>query len=383
MSRKVFIVGADGYIGWTLALYLSSRGYTVKGIDNGSRRRWVKEVGGNSILPIESMLHRRSILRKEYDNIFNYTDITNALSISEGIREFGPDTIVHLGEMPSAPYSMMNNAKAVYTHNNNVTGTLNILYAMKEHCPEAHLVKLGTLGEYGTPNIAIPEGPIEVEYKGRKSILPFPKQGNSWYHLTKIHDTNNIQFACRTWGLKSTDIMQGVVYGTKIPEMGDNERLYTRFDYDQCFGTVINRFCAQSISRHPITLYGTGEQKRGFLPLKDSMQCLNLAIDNPPEDEGEYKVLNQFEEIYTLKDLAHMVWSKAQELGYSTEIINIPNPRTEMENHYYKPDHQKLLDLGYEPTTDMEKEIEGMLKDLEPYRDRINPKVIMPNITWR
>jgi len=213
-------------------------------------------------------------------------------------------------------------------------------------------------------------------------MLPFPKQPGSFYHATKVHDSTNIQFACKTWNLKSTDIMQGVVYGTKIPEMENDERLHTRFDYDQCFGTVINRFCSQAIAREPITLYGTGGQKRGFLPLKDSMQCLNLAIDNPPE-EGEYRVLNQFEEVYTLKDLAYMVWSKAQELGYSTEIINIPNPRTEVENHYYKPDHQKLFDLGYEPTTDMEREIEGMLKDLEPYRSNINPKVIMPDIKWR
>jgi len=378
---RICILGADGYLGWSLSLYLLSKGYEIFGIDTGDRRRWVREVGGESLLPIKSMIDREGLIRK-LGGTFTSGNVMNYSSISRDIKNFQPDTIVHLAEMPSAPYSMMNNAKAVYTHNNNVIGTLNVLYAMKEYCPDAHLVKLGTMGEYGTPNIAITEGPIEVEYKGRKSMLPFPKQANSWYHLTKVHDTNNIQFACKTWDLKSTDIMQGVVYGTKIPEMGNDERLYTRFDYDQCFGTVINRFCTQAIARHPITLYGTGGQKRGFLPLKDSMQCLTLAIDNPP-DEGEYRILNQFEEVYTLKDLAYMVWCKAQELGYSTEIINIPNPRTEVENHYYKPDHQKLFDLGYEPTIDMEREIEGMLKDLEPYRDRINPKVIMPDITWR
>jgi len=378
---RVCILGADGYLGWSLSLYLLSKGYEVFCIDTGDRRRWVREVGGESLLPIKSMIDREGLIRK-FGGTFTFGNVMNYSSISRDIKNFQPDTIVHLAEMPSAPYSMMNNAKAVYTHNNNVIGTLNILYAMKEHCPNAHLVKLGTLGEYGTPNIAIPEGPIEVEYKGRKSMLPFPKQPGSFYHATKVHDSTNIQFACKTWNLKSTDIMQGVVYGTKIPEMENDERLHTRFDYDQCFGTVINRFCSQAIAREPITLYGTGGQKRGFLPLKDSMQCLNLAIDNPPE-EGEYRVLNQFEEVYTLKDLAYMVWSKAQELGYSTEIINIPNPRTEVENHYYKPDHQKLFDLGYEPTTDMEREIEGMLKDLEPYRSNINPKVIMPDIKWR
>jgi len=379
---KVLIVGLDGYLGWALAIYLFARGHKVCGIDNGSRRRWVQKVGSDSLIPIQSMLDRVEIFRKYFGGVFNYCDTTDSYSISENIKNFHPDVIVHLGEMPSAPYSMMNNKKAVYTHINNLSGTLNILYAMKKHCPDVHLVKLGSLGEYGTPNIDITEGPIVIEYKGRKDTLPFPKQGNSWYHLTKIHDSNNIQFACRVWGLKSTDVMQGIVYGTSIPEMEGNKSLNTRFDYDGIFGTSINRFCIQALSLLPITLYGKGKQRRGFLPLKDSMQCLTLAIENPPK-KGEYRVINQFEEVYTLDKVAYTVWSIAQEMGYSTEIINIENPRIESEDHYYNPEHKKLLELGYKPTSDMKFEVESMMGDLERYRDSIIPEVIDPKIRWK
>jgi UDP-sulfoquinovose synthase len=382
MGLKVFIVGIDGYIGWSLALALSNKGHKVRGVDNGGRRKWVKEMGSDSLLPIESRENRHLLFYNRYKGIMYDDNIINYHAISEIFKSFHPDVIVHLGEMPSAPYSMIDNAKSVYTHNNNVIGTLNVLYAMKEHCPDAHLVKLGTMGEYGTPNISITEGPIEIEHHGRKDLLPFPKRANSWYHLTKVHDSNNIEFACRTWDLKSTDIMQGIVYGTKTPDMEDDETLNTRFDYDQCFGTIINRFCTQAIARQPITLYGKGGQQRGFLPLKDSIQCLTLAIENAP-DKGEYRVFNQFEEVYTIKDLATLVWSVAQEMGYDSLITNIPNPRTESEDHFFQPEHEKLLKLGYKPTTNMRVEITKMLKDIEPYKKNIRKEVLMPDIQWR
>jgi UDP-sulfoquinovose synthase len=298
-------------------------------------------------------------------------------------KEFRPEAIVHLAEMPSAAYSMIDRDHCVYTHTNNNVITLNILYAMKEVCPDAHLVKLGTMGEYGTPNIDIPEGFFEIEYRGRKDTLPFPKQAGSWYHQSKVHDSNNIMMACRIWGLRSTDIMQGVVYGTKIEEMGWDERLFTRLDFDQCFGTVINRYCCQAVIGHPLSPYGIGHQKRGFLPLSDSMQCLNIAITNPPE-RREYRVFNQFAEVYDITELSEIVKKVGNEAGLQVEIINTENPRMEQESHYYNPDHQKLFELGYEPTHDIEAEIKIMIKDLLNYRERIikYKKALVPDIHW-
>ncbi len=239
------------------------------------------------------------------------------------------------------------------------------------------------MGEYGTPNMDIPEGFFEIEYRGRKDRLPFPRQAGSWYHQSKVHDSNNVMFACRVWGLRSTDIMQGVVFGTRIDEMGDDERLFTRFDFDQSFGTAINRFCCQAVVGEPISPFGKGHQKRGFLPLRDSMQCLTLALENPPA-EGEYRVFNQFQEVYDITELAEMVHRVAGALGIKAEIRNIENPRKEMEDHYYNPDHRHLLDLGYEPTTDIESEIALMLGDLIKYRDRIEARreVLMPDVRW-
>jgi len=220
---------------------------------------------------------------------FREGDLRDYAFIIECLKSFVPDAIVHLGEMPSAPYSMMDLDHCVFTTTNNLVSTLNILHAMKETCPNAHLLKLGTMGEYGTPNVDIPEGFFTIEYRGRRETLPFPRQAGSWYHQTKVHDSNNVMFACRVWGLRSTDIMQGVVFGTRTDEMGDDVRLRTRFDFDQCFGTALNRFCAQAVVGVPLSLYGRGRQRRGFLPLRDSMQCLTIALENPPID-GEYRV---------------------------------------------------------------------------------------------
>ncbi|MFC1976017.1 NAD-dependent epimerase/dehydratase family protein, partial [Chloroflexota bacterium] len=272
---------------------------------------------------------------------------------------------------------------ATFTQTNNVIGTLNILFAMRDITPEAHLVKLGTMGEYGTPNVDIPEGFFTIEYRGRTDTLPFPRQAGSWYHQTKVHDSNNVMFACKIWGLRSTDIMQGVVYGTRIDEMNDDERLLTRLDFDQSFGTAINRFCCQTVIDAPITPFGKGHQKRGFLPLRDSMQCLTLAIENPPQT-GEYRIFNQFEEVYDVTELAHKIQQVARELGLKGEILNLENPRREAEEHYYNPDHQHLLDLGYQPTHNMAGELQIMLSDLIKYRERINAKkeVLIPDIHW-
>ncbi len=278
---------------------------------------------------------------------------------------------------------MIDVAHATWVQQNNIVGTLNVLHAMHELVPDAHLVKLGTMGEYGTPNVDIPEGFFEIEYRGRRDRLPFPRQAGSWYHWSKVHDSNNVMFACRIWGLRSTDVMQGVVYGTRIDEMGDDPRLATRLDFDQAFGTAINRFCCQAVIGEPLTLFGRGSQRRGFLPLRDSMQCLTLAVENPPAP-GEYRVFNQFEECYSVAELADRVVAVAGELGVAAEVQQLENPRHEAEVHYYRPDRDRLPALGYEPTRDMAGELRQMLEDLLACRSRIEEKrdVLLPDIHW-
>ena len=382
---KVFIAGMDGYLGWSLALYLTARGHEVSGCDLFLRRQWVEEMGSWSGIPIASMQERLQALKKHSgaDLLFRQGDLQEYAFVEGILRETQPDAIVHLGECPSAPYSMLDVQHAAWVQTNNMVGTLNILYAIKAVCPDAHLVKLGTMGEYGTPNIDIPEGFFTIEYRGRTDTLPFPRQAGSWYHWSKVHDSNNVMFACRTWGLRSTDIMQGVVYGSGLSEMDGDEKLRTRLDFDQCFGTAINRFCCQAVIGHPLTIFGQGEQRRGFLPLKDSMQCLTLAIEKPPVT-GEYRVFNQFEEVYSLVELAHKVQKVGASLGLKVDIRPVENPRKEAEVHYFRPDHQHLLDLGYKPTHDMEAELAVMLRDLLKYRDRIEAKreILIPDIRW-
>jgi UDP-sulfoquinovose synthase len=272
---RTLVLGMDGYIGWSLSMHLAKRGHTVSGVDNLSRRDNVESVGSQSAIPILDMEERvRAFKRIHGENLaFFEGDLLNYDFLADIIKQTRPDSIVHLAEQPSAPFSMIDREHAIYSQHNNVEGTLNVLYAMKDIVPDCHLVKLGTMGEYGTPNIDIPEGFFEIEYRGRKDILPFPKQPHSMYHLSKVHDTANTMFACRVWKLSSTDIMQGVVYGTRTDEMIDDS-LMTRFDFDESFGTVINRYCAEAVIGLPLTPYGQGKQKRGFIDLVDSIQCL-------------------------------------------------------------------------------------------------------------
>jgi UDP-sulfoquinovose synthase len=382
---RVFIAGVDGYLGWPLAQYLASRGYDVAGADMFLRREWVSEMGSDSMLPIEPMDTRTEVFAEHFPAGLKFFegDLREYSFLESIFTEFQPDAVVHLGEMPSAPYSMIDVAHTTFAQANNIVSTLNLLYAMRDLQPDAHLVKLGTMGEYGTPNLDIPEGFFEVEYRGRKDVLPFPRQAGSWYHWSKVHDSNNIMFACKIWGLRSTDIMQGVVFGTRIDEMGDDPRMLTRYDIDQCFGTAVNRFCAQAVIGHPLTPFGKGFQKRGFLPLRDSMQCLTLALENPPKP-GEYRVFNQFEEVYDVTELALKVKRVGDDLDLDVEIRNIENPRLESEDHYYSPDHQHLLDLGYQPTHDVEAEMKIMMGDLLSHRDRIEQyhEVLIPDIRW-
>jgi UDP-sulfoquinovose synthase len=382
---RVFIAGMDGYLGWSLAQYLAARGHDVAGADLFLRRQWVEEMGSCSATPIVPMKERLAALKESrgVEPKFWEADLRDYSVVERIFKEFQPDAVVHLGECPSAPYSMVDVHHATFVQVNNVVSTFNLMFALRDIRPEAHLLKLGTMGEYGTPNVDIPEGFFEIEYRGRRDRLPFPRQPGSFYHLSKVHGSNNIMLACKIWKIRATDVMQGVVFGTRIDEMGTDERLLTRLDFDESFGTAINRFCCQAVIGHPLTPFGRGHQKRGFLPLRDSMQCLTLALENPPL-AGEYRVFNQFEEVYDVTELAEKVGRAAGQIGLKVEVHNLENPRQEMEEHYYKPDHQNLRDLGYKPTHDVEAEMKIMLTDLVKYRDRIEAKkeALIPKIRW-
>jgi UDP-sulfoquinovose synthase len=372
---RVFIAGVDGYLGFTLAQYLAARGHEVGGADAFLRRRWVTEMGSWSALPIASMEERQRAFAERYGRALHFSrlDLCDYAAVERALSEFEPDAVVHLGECPSAPYSMLDVHHATFVQTNNITSTFNLLYAMRDVAPGAHLLKLGTMGEYGTPNVPIPEGFFEVEYRGRRDRMPFPRQAGSFYHWSKVAGSNNIMLACRLYGLAATDVMQGVVFGTRIDEMGDDGRLSTRLDFDECFGTAVNRFCCQAIVGHPITPYGAGHQKRGFLSLRDSMQCLTLALENPPAG-GEYRVFNQFAEVHDISGLAEEVRRAAARLGIEARVRPVDNPRNEAEEHYYEPDHQALADLGYRPSGSVEDELAVMLADLAPHGARIAEK---------
>ena len=382
---RVFIAGMDGYLGWSLAQHLTSRGHEVAGADNFARRGWVGEMGSASATPIRGMQERLAAFEERHGHkpVFWEGDLQGYALVEEIFREFEPEAVVHLGECPSAPYSMIDRQHTTYVQVNNILTTFNLLFAIRDLRPDTHLLKLGTMGEYGTPNVDIPEGFFEIEYRGRRDRLPFPRQAGSWYHWSKVHGSNNIMFACKLWGIRATDVMQGVVFGTRIDAMGDDERLLTRLDFDQAFGTAINRFSCQAVIGHPLTPYGTGGQRRGFLPLRDSMQCLTIGLERPPA-AGEYRVFNQFEETYDIAELAEKVRRVASGLGLDVEVRGVENPRQEQQEHYYAPDNRNLLDLGYEPTHDVDAEIAIMLRDLLRYRDRIeaNRGALMPDVRW-
>ncbi len=380
---RVLILGGDGYLGWPTALRFSARGHEVAVVDNFSRRRWVGEGGSDSLTPIRDLEQRIEAWRESSgEQIRSYPGSVEDGDFLDGVvAETRPEVVIHYGEQPSAPYSMISREHAVETQHTNVIGNLNLLFSLRDHVPECHLVKLGTMGEYGQPNIDIEEGYIEIEHKGRKDTLPFPKLPGSLYHCSKVHDSTNIHFACRTWGLRATDLNQGVVYGIETDETAGEERLITRFDYDEIFGTVLNRFCVQAVIGHPLTVYGTGGQTRGFLNIRDTLRCVELAATNPAE-AGEFRVFNQFTEQFSVLELAELVKAAAEHLGYSVEIQHCDNPRVEKEEHYYNAIHTKLLDLGLEPTLLGEELVESIIHAIERYKGNVIETSIDPRTRW-
>jgi UDP-sulfoquinovose synthase len=381
---KVLVIGGDGYCGWATALHLSNRGYEVGILDNLIRRHWDAKLDVDTLTPI-APIHKRiqrwqDLTGKSIDLFVG--DITNYDFLSKVLRQFEPETIVHFGEQRSAPYSMIDREHAVFTQVNNVVGTLNILYVMKEDFPDSHLVKLGTMGEYGTPNIDIEEGYITIEHNGRKDTLPYPKQPGSFYHLSKVHDSHNIHFACKIWGLRATDLNQGVVYGVLTEETGMDEMLINRLDYDGVFGTALNRFCIQAAIGHPLTVYGKGGQTRGFLDIRDTVRCMELAIANPA-DPGQFRVFNQFTELFSVGDLAMMVKKAGIAMGLDIEIKHLENPRVELEEHYFNAKNTKLLDLGLEPHYLSDSLLDSLLNFATKYKNRVDMQQILPKVSWR
>ena len=378
---RILVLGGDGYLGWPTALHLSRRGHEVGVVDNFVRRQYDHEMGVDSLVPI-AQLQRRVRRWEELSGrrIEMYVgNLTDHAFVHRTVEEFEPDGVVHFAEQRSAPYSMIDRDHAVYTQVNNVVGTLNLLYAIAEQKPDVHLVKLGTMGEYGTPNIDIEEGFIEVTHKGRTDVLPYPKQPGSFYHLSKVHDSHNIQFACRIWGLRATDLNQGIVYGQETDETTMHPDLATRFDYDAVFGTVLNRFCVQAVVGHPLTVYGRGGQTRGMLDIRDTLACVELALLNPPA-EGEYRVFNQFTESFSVRQMADLV---VEAYPGRVDIEHFDDPRVEKEEHYYRAAHTKLLDLGLLPHLLEASTIRSLLAVVDSYRDRVDLEAISPTVNWR
>ncbi len=381
---RVLVAGGDGFCGWPTALYLSAQGHEVFIADNYSRRDWDEELGTNSLTEISDLSTRvarwKEISGREIGVAAG--DLTDERYVYEIVDRFRPDAFVHFAEQRSAPYSMIDRSHAVFTQVNNVVGNLNIMYAIGEIVPDCHLIKLGTMGEYGTPNIDIEEGYITIEHNGRTDTLPYPKQPGSFYHLSKVHDSHNIHFACKIWGLRATDLNQGVVYNVETEETASDPVLVNRYDYDGIFGTALNRFCAQAASGNDITVYGGGGQTRGFIDIRDTVRCIELAANNPAE-RGEFRVFNQFTEQWSVLDLGRLVEKVARTLDLEPNLVHLKNPRVEKETHYYKAANTRLIDLGLKPHLLNEETVEKLLLMAMENRDRIHPETFAPQVNWR
>src|SRR6202161_313975 len=383
-TMKIAVLGGDGYCGWATALYLSKKGHTVAIIDNFIRRQWDHELGAQTLTPIRPLSDRlrvwNDLTGKTVESFVG--DVTDYEFLAATMKEFEPEATVHFAEQRAAPYSMIDRKHAVFTQVNNVVGTLNVLFAVREYNPECHLVKLGTMGEYGTPNIDIEEGFIEITHNGRTDTLPFPKQPGSFYHLSKVHDSHNIHFACKIWGIRAPDRNQGVVYGIETDETMLDERLATRFDYDGIWGTVLNRFCIEAAIGHPLTVHGKGGQTRGYLNIRDTMRCIEIAIEKPAKP-GEHRVFNQLTEQFSVAQLADLIQAAAKHKGRSVEIQHIADPRVEAAVHYYNAKHTKLIDLGLKPRLLSDTLIDSVLDKVEHYKHRVKTDRIEAKVNWR
>lgn len=380
---RVLILGGDGYLGWPTAMHLTARGHDVAVVDNYLRRRLCVEENVEPLFNVPN-LHERIDLWQSFSGYkipAFIGDLTRWDFVEEVFKSFTPDGIVHYAEQPAAPYSMLNRRAAMRTLHNNLMVTANVIFAVREFCPEAHIVKLGTMGEYGTPNIDIEEGWLEVEHKGRRQKFLYPRQAGSLYHTTKVMDTDLLWFYVRMWNLRVTDLMQGPVYGLFTDENAQYEGLLPFFNYDELFGTVLNRFVVQAVAGYPLTVYGNGGQTRGYLDIKDTLSCVRLSLERPAQ-KGELRIFNQFVETFSVNELAERVQVVGKQLGLKVETRPVENPRKEAEDHYYNPAHTGLLELGLKPHYLTDEVLEDMLKLVLKYKDRINEGAIFRGVKW-
>jgi UDP-sulfoquinovose synthase len=377
---RILVLGGDGYLGWPTALHLSALGHEVAVNDNFARRGYDVEMGVESLIPIATLDERLAAWGEVGGSqIKSYVgDLCDPAFVHQMVRDFHPETIVHFAEQRAAPYSMIDQAHAVYTQTNNVVGNLNVMYAIAEFDRDIHLVKLGTMGEYGQPNIDIEEGWLEVEHKGRKDRMIYPKKPGSFYHCSKVHDSHNLEFGCRIWGLRATDLNQGVVYGADTEQTKLDPRLATRFDYDGVFGTVLNRMVIQAVLGHPLTVYGNGSQTRGLINIVDTVECIRLASENPAEP-GEFRVFNQMTETMSIREIAETI---AKEYPGTATIEHVENPRVEIYDHYYKVVHTALEELGLKPTLLSTTLIDHLFDVVERNRARVDMAAVMPTVRW-
>jgi len=393
---RVLILGGDGYLGWPTAMYFSNRGYDVTVVDNYMRRNACTELDVGMLYPVPTLIERAKIWHdltgKEIKVVIG--DLTNPelmRSFFKGDVEYQwaldqtftgiPDTVIHYAEQPSAPYSLINYKYANITLANNLLVTNNLMFALRDYARDTHVIHVGTMGEYGTPNIDIEEGWLEIEHKERKDKFLFPRQAGSLYHTTKIMDTDLIWFGVRMWDLRITNLMQGPVYGMETEDSAIDNRLMTLFNYDEIFGTIVNRFVTQAVVGYPLTVYGKGGQTRGYLNINDTLQCVHMSEKNPAQ-KGELRIFNQIMETFSVNELAEMTRRVGKSLGYDVQIKNLENPRKEAEDHYYNPTYQGLIEIGVKPHYLTDDVMAGMFKVVERYKENIRKDIIFKGIKW-
>ena len=381
---RVLILGGDGYLGWPTAMQLAMAGHDVTVIDNYLRRTIAEASNSEPLIASPDLIERAKVFEeiagKTIDVVIG--DCTDYPTMADTFVRCRPDAVVHYAEQPSGPYSMSGYDEARLTINNNLNSTFNLIWAVLEHAPECHIVKLGTMGEYGTPNIDIEEGWLDVEHNGRTQRFLYPRQAGSLYHTTKIFDTDLLWFYVRMYGLRVTDLMQGPVYGLTTDETELDPRLRPHFHYDDIFGTIVNRFLVQAVAGLPLTVYGAGGQTKGYLNIIDTLRCVDLVLQNPA-DRGELRIFNQFTERLSVNEIAARVQRAGQQFGLDVRITPIENPRKEAEDHYYNPAHTGLLDLGLQPHLMTDDVLVEMLHVVCEYRDQIRPDIVMPRVRWK
>lgn len=392
----VLILGGDGYLGWPTAMYFSARGYAVTVVDNYFRRNACTELDTGMLYPVPTLVQRAKLWHEKTGKeikvvIGDLTQPEIMRSLFEGRVHYAwavdkgfsgiPETVVHYAEQPSAPYSLIDYHYADVTLVNNLRVTNNLMWALRDFSRDTHMIKIGTMGEYGTPDIDIEEGWIEIEHKGRKDKFLFPRQASSLYHTTKIMDTDLFWFGVRMWDLRATDLMQGPVYGIETEEAKIDERLKTLFNYDEIFGTIVNRFITQAVIGYPLTVFGKGGQTRGYLNITDTLQCVHKSAENPAK-RGELRIFNQIMETFSANELAEKVKRVGEARGHEVKIDHLENPRKEKEEHYYNPVYQGLVDIGVEPHYLTDEVVDGIFEIVECYRENVRRDVIFRGIKW-